>query len=314
MIVAVAESLKKESPNRVFAEQRVKEFLDVEIVYGKHSMASGPLNSASREDRLTDLHDAFNDKSIDMIICAKGGYNTNDLLRDINWELIKSNPKPIMGMSDVTVLVNAINAMTGLVTILGPNFIDFSEKKGFDYSLEYFGKVLQMDEYTLEPSSEWSDDNFYKDQDNRNFIKNSGPIAIQSGVASGKLVGGNLCSLNLLQGTPYMPVFKEVVLCLEDDDLVGEAFFGEFNRNFESLLQAVDLSEIKAILVGRNQIRSNMDIEKMKYIFLNKGLSKDIPIVINLDFGHTKPYFSIPIGGTTKVIAENNKIEISIKK
>lgn len=314
MIVAVAESLKQDSPNRIFAEQRIKEFLNVEIVYGKHCMVSGTLNSPSLENRLEDLHTAFNDKTVDMIICAKGGYNTNDLLRYIDWDLIKSNPKPIMGCSDVTTLINAVYAMTGLTTIYGPNFIDFSEKKGFEYSLEYFGKVLQGNEYSFVPSIEWSDDNFYKDQENRKFIRNEGPIIIQPGKASGILLGGNLCSLNLLQGTQYMPTFRDTILCIEDDDLVGGAFFGEFNRNLESLFQAVDISEIRGVLVGRNQIGSNMDTEKMKHVLLSKGLPKEIPIVIDLDFGHTKPYFSIPVGGRADIIAENNEINIRVKK
>lgn len=314
MVVAVAESLKQESPNRIFAEQRIKEYLGCEIVYGKHAMTTGVLNSASIEDRISDLHEAFADKSVDMIIAAKGGYNSNDLLDGIDWDLIKNNPKPFMGSSDVTVLVNAIYAITGNPVIHGPCFIDFSERKGFEYSLDYFGKVIRDADYSIYPSSEWSDDNFFKDQENRTFIKNNGPIIIQEGTAEGKLLGGNLCSFNLLQGTKYMPSFKNTILCIEDDDLVGDSFFGEFNRNLTSLVQSVGVEEIKGVLVGRNQIRSNMDIEKMRYVLLSKGFSKDIPIIIDLDFGHTKPYFSIPIGQTAEIIAKKDEAKICIKK
>ena len=312
MVIAPAESLKQDSPNRLFAEKRIRDYFGCELVYGAHAMTSGFLNSASIEQRVEDFHNAFLDTSVDVILSAKGGYNSNELLPYINWEIVKNNPKPFIGSSDITVLINAIFAKTGIQAIHGPTFIDFSNQKGFEYSMEYFEKVLSGDSYTILPCSEWSDDNFFQDQINRNFIKNDGPHIIQEGIASGVLLGGNLCSLNLLQGTSYMPICKNTILFIEDDDLAGSHFLGEFNRNLTSFLQAVDISEIKAILIGRNQIGSQMSIDTIKSIFNTKDVLKNIPIIADIDFGHTKPNTSIPVGRIARIIAKDSHVSITI--
>lgn len=313
MIIAPAESLKQESSNRLFAEKRIQDYFKCDVVYGKHTMVTGFLNSAPLKDRLDDFHSAFLDTSVDVILCAKGGYNSNELLPYINWDIVKNNSKPFIGSSDITTLINAIHTVTGNYTIYGPNFIDFSNQKGFEYSMEYFEKALTVDSYKIESSKEWSNDNFFTDQKNRYFIKNDGPCILQEGKAIGILVGGNLCTFNLLQGTKYMPDLTGVILCIEDDDLVGDAFVGEFNRNLTSLLQTTDIKKINAVLIGRNQIKSNMDIDKLRAIFLTKGFRKNIPIVAEIDFGHTKPNASIPIGKMASIVAKDSFFEISIK-
>lgn len=314
MVIAPAESLKENSPNRLFAEKRIREYFGCELVYGAHTMTSGFLNSASVAQRVEDFHNAFLDTTVDIILSAKGGYNSNDILPYIDWEIVKNNPKPFIGSSDITVLINAIFAKTGIQAIYGPTFIDFSNQKGFEYSMEYFDKVLSSSTYDISPSLEWSDDNFFQDQINRNFIKNDGPYIVQEGTASGVLLGGNLCSLNLLQGTHYMPICKNMVLFIEDDDLAGNHFLGEFNRNLTSFLQSIDTSEIKAILIGRNQINSEMSTEKIKNIFDTKKISKNIPIIANLDFGHTKPTASILIGAIAHIVAKDSNVSIKIEK
>jgi len=313
-VIAPAESLKKVSENRIFAQSRIEKELNMKVIYGKSSMKAGLLNSASIKERVTDLHSAFLNNDVEIILCAKGGYNSNELLEYIDWDIIKNNSKPIIGLSDITVLLNAIYAKTKIITYLGPTFIDFAEKKGFEYSLEYFKKALFLKEFSIEQSNEWTNDSFFRNQDNKTYIKNEGPLILQKGKAVGRIVGGNLCSLNLLQGTNYMPPLKDHILFIEDDDLAGESFFGEFNRNLTSLLQTKDAKKIKALIIGRNQPTSHMDIIKSKYAFLTKMLSKSIPIIIDVDFGHTTPRITLPIGGTAEITATSTTAKIVIKK
>ena len=172
------------------------------------------------EHRLEDLHEAFADKQVKGIICAIGGYNSNFLLDIIDWNLIRTNPKFFGGMSDITVLCNAIYSMTGIETYQIPNFRNFGQKLGFEYSLEYFKKVAMSDDAVeVLPSSEWSDDKWAKNQEKRKFIKNEGWWILNERAVDGVVVGGNLCSLNLLQGTKYMPEVKGKILFIEDDSM-----------------------------------------------------------------------------------------------
>jgi muramoyltetrapeptide carboxypeptidase LdcA involved in peptidoglycan recycling len=235
-------------------------------------------------------------------------------LQFIDWEVIKSNPKPIIGSSDITVLLNAIYAKTNIKTYFGPNFLKFGMKIGLDDTLKYFKECLfDNKKYNILPSKKWSDDNWYKNQDKRNFYNNDGFIICNPGTAKGKTVGGNLCSLNLLQGTEYMPSLKDSVLFIEDDDLAGENTFGEFNRNLQSLLQLPDAKKIKGILVGRFSQKCFMTKEKIKYIFQSQKELKNIPIIADVDFGHCDPFVTFPIGEKIEVSAEENTVKIKIR-
>ncbi|WP_434615366.1 hypothetical protein [Arthrobacter sp. A5] len=69
----------------------------------------------------------------------------------------------------------------------------------------------------LKPSQSWTDDDWFVDQDNRNPRSGEGWRALQQGTGSGRIIGGNLCTINLLQGTRYMPPLDDALLMIEDD-------------------------------------------------------------------------------------------------
>ncbi|MDO8333520.1 MAG: LD-carboxypeptidase [Nitrosomonas sp.] len=139
---------------------------------------------------------AFSDNNVKDIICFIGGFNSNQLLPYINWDVIKKNPKVFLGYSDITVLRNAILSRTGLITNLGPAYSTFGQEIGFDLTSEYFKKCLVQDkEFALETAPKWSDDRWYLDQKRRTFFKNEGPRIIQKGITNGELIGENLSSL-----------------------------------------------------------------------------------------------------------------------
>ena len=101
-------------------------------------------------------------------------------------------------------------------------------KNGFEYSLQYFKNMfMQENAFEIKPSEKWRDDSWFKNQDEANFINNEGFLIINEGQAEGTIIGGNLCTLNLLQGTEYMPQDENLILFLEDDDLVGKTFLKE---------------------------------------------------------------------------------------
>ena len=224
--------------------------------------------------------------------------------------MIKNNPKIICGFSDITALLNSIYAKTGMITYLGIQFFSLGMKYGAEYSMEYFLKMCMNDEVNIKPSKEWSNDKWIKNQEERNFIKNEGMKVLNTGIAKGKIIGGNLCTLNLLQGTEYMPELEDSILFIEDDGETGKYFNKEFDRNLQSLLHSAKGKKIRGLVVGRAENISEMNYEKWKEIIETKKELKDIPIIIDADFGHTTPIFTFPIGGTAEMNIEN---EIRIK-
>ena len=132
---------------------------------------------------------------------------------------------------------------------------------------------------------------------------------IQEGSCEGTIIGGNLCTLNLLQGTPYMPDIRNKVLFIEDDNITGQYFSYEFDRNLESILQIDGADTIKGIVFGRFDESCGMTLERVTDIVRNK-ISSDIPVVFGVDFGHVFPIITFPIGGTVKVTASNNNVSI----
>jgi len=229
--------------------------------------------------------------------------------------LIKNNPKIICGYSDITALVNAITAKTGLVTYSGLFFSTWGMKKEFEYNLEYFKKCLiEESEFQVKPSKTWSDDAWYKDQENRSLMKNEeGFVILNKGEAEGTILGGNLCTFNLLQGTEFMPDISNSILFIEDDDLVGEDFNVEFDRNLQSLIHQPNFEKVKGIVFGRFQKGSKMNFDKLKYIINTKEELKNLPMIANVDFGHTNPMITFPIGGTVK-LKVGDDIELIIPK
>ena len=214
--------------NREIANKRLTD-LGFKISFGKNVEEIDEFNSSSIKSRIEDLHEAFCDKSIDAVFAVIGGFNCNQLLDYINWKIIKNNPKIFIGYSDTTALQNAIFAKTGLVTYSGPAWSTFGQKLHFDYTMEYFQKCLMQNKpFFLESSKNWSDDAWYKDQDKRILINNDGWKIINEGKARGIILGANLCTFNLLQGTKYMPDLKNSILFLEDD---GTSKYVDFDRN-----------------------------------------------------------------------------------
>lgn len=266
------------------------------------------------EDRIEDLHDAFKDKNVKAILTVIGGFNVNQILDYIDYDLIKNNPKIICGYSDITALLETITAKTGLVTYYGPHFSTFGIKLGNEYTIDYFKKMLtENNSVEVESSEKWSNDLWFLDQDKREFENNDGLEVINYGNGSGTIIGGNLCTLNLLQGTSYMPKSNEIILFIEDDGESAENFTKTFDRDIESLLQSLGKENIKGIVVGRAEKNCQMNYEKWKMIFDTKKELKDIPIVINADFGHTNPMMTIPLGGQASINVTEDKISITIK-
>lgn len=315
-VIAPSRSMKILNEDTISIAKSRLESLGFKVSFGKNVMKSinDDYKCASIEDRVSDLHDAFKDKNVKAILTVIGGYNVNQILDEIDYELIKNNPKILCGFSDITALTNAIYARTGLITYSGVHFSSFGMKYGFEYSLEYFKKIfIENNWIKIKSSEKWSNDSWFSNQENRIFKENEGMQIISEGEAKGKIIGGNLCTLNLLQGTEYMPNIDDSILFIEDDGLVGKEFIKEFDRNLQSLLHSAKEMKIRGIVVGRAENVAEMNYTKWVNIFKSKKQLENIPIIIDANFGHTTPIFTFPIGGIAELIVKDNKINLKIK-
>jgi muramoyltetrapeptide carboxypeptidase len=284
--------------------------LGLEVSFGRHVYEMDDFGSSSIEARLADLHEACANPSIKFISTAIGGFNANQLLRYLNYEEFYAHPKIICGFSDITALTNAIYAKTALVTYSGPHFSTFGMKQGLDFTLDYFRKCLLQDgPFTVEASPQWSDDPWYRDQEQRTFIQNQGPTVIHEGEASGILLGGNLCTLNLLQGTEYMPDLQGSLLLVEDDDETNAV---TFDRDLQSLIHQPGFPGVKGLLIGRFQKASQIDRDTLVKIIAGKRELNDLPVAADLDFGHTTPAFTFPVGGRGILRASREEVQFTI--
>jgi len=176
---------------------------------------------------------------------------------------------------------------------------------GFDYTLESFKQIVFNPDQKVayDPAETWSNDLWFLDQANRNLITNEGPLIVNSGKAKGTLIGGNLCTIALLTGTPYLRIPDEdIILFIEDD---YETNFNAFDRILFNVIEAIGRNKIKGVLLGRFEQSSNLSDENIKDLFKHRYYFSDIPIIANLDFGHTTPIISIPYGGVGEIKADD---------
>lgn len=294
---------------REIANKRIEE-LGFTLIFGKHVKESDEFESSSIESRIEDLHEAFADRNVKAILAIRGGFNSNQLFRYLDWELIKKNPKIVCGYSDTTGLENAIYARTGVVTYSGPSYSLFSQKFHFDYHLEYFKKCLMSDEpYEIYASKAWSDDEWGENQEKRALIPNKGFLAIHEGNAEGTIIGGNHSLMGLLQGTEYFPDLSNSILFLEDD---YEVHPKTFDANLQSMIHLPSFHGVKGIVIGRFQKATQMTNELLIKIINTKKELQNIPIMANGDFGHTDPMITFPVGGKCQISVTRDNSSIKI--
>ena len=288
------------------AIQRFKD-LGLSVGLGKYVNEIDEFQSTSIEHRLEDLHNAFTDKNVKAVLTVLGGSTSNQLLKYIDYELIKNNPKILCGLSDITSLANAIYCKTGLITYSGPHFTLFGAVKVVDYTIDYFKKCLFSEEaFNVIPSETFCDKRWDAEE-----IKNEGYWTINSGEAQGKILGGNLLTFKYLQGTDFAPDLNDSILFLEDNDKEN---FRAFENQLQSLINQPDFNKVQGVVIGRFQKGSGVAKELLTKIIKTKRELNDIPVVANIDFGHTTPMITFPIGGRVELATAETSLNINIVK
>jgi len=308
-IIAPARSLSiiGEENIRLATEKLEKSWY--KVTFGKHVFERDMFDSSSIASRVQDLHEAFLDINVRVILTVIGGYNSNQLLESIDYNLIAKNPKILCWFSDITILAHAITEKTGLITYSGPHFSTFAMQQWLEYTYEYFQKCLTRNTpFEIIHSDCWSDDLWFLNQKERDFITDTQYWILRPGTAQGKIIWGHMRCLATLQGTQYMPRLQNSILFLEEDE---EIWAAEFDRLLQSLIHQADFSWVCGVVIGRFQKKSYITQTYLQRIISTKKALKNIPIVANADFWHTSPMITFPIWGIARIeIGENVSIKI----
>jgi muramoyltetrapeptide carboxypeptidase len=280
------------------AAARLEATLDVKCRLGKYVQARHGYMAGTEKERLEDLHAMFADRSIAGIFCLEGGYGTERLLSGIDYELLRKNPKVLIGYSDITGLHLAITKQSGLVTFHGP----VATGSLPPWSLASLKKVL----FSSEPIGELTN----PPEDDPNWP--AFPLhTVAPGRARGAVTGGNLTLVSTTMGTPYEIATKGKILFLED---TGEAPY-RVDRMLTQLKLAGKLQEAAGIVWGTctecTPAKSSFEINLSLSDLLDEILG-DLgkPVLAGLVFGHTKEKATIPFGVEAELDAGAKRIAI----
>lgn len=284
-IVAPSKARTKEQLN-----QGLKTLTDMGFTYtlGESCTSKSFLNlSGSDEVRANDINKMFSDPLVDGIICLGGGYGTPRIVDLLDYEMIQKNPKPFVGYSDITLLLNAITEKCGFITYHGPMVSgDFSYAYNDVSMKSFFDTVFDDKHVVINSLNEYDVD------------------VINEGISEGMLVGGNLSLLNVLAQSEYCFDPVEKVLLIEE--------VHEENYRIDRMMQGLRL---KGLFEGLNGvIIGGMTNEKtpqdgIKEVLIDFFQDKDYPVIFNLPIGHVNPRFTVPIGGKVKIDTIRKTIE-----
>lgn len=233
--------------------------------------------SAPDQQRVDELHQAFTDPTIEGVMALRGGWGAARLLPLLDFDLLATNPKPLIGYSDITTLHMALYAKTSMVSYHGPTANAPFPKQ----TINAFWDVLSTRE-----SIELALDN-----PDMNTIKGE---ALKQGKGSGRLLGGNLTILCSLLRTPWMPSLDGAILCIED---IGENVY-RIDRMLTQLHLAGHLTNLQGLLLGtfvecEPRFSTSPSLKKVVE-WVTKDA--DYPVWMNAPFGHIDKQWTLPMG------------------
>ena len=276
-IIAPSNIILKDDEEYIQKSSQLFEKLGYKIKFGTYARTNSLGYGANAKQKAEDINCMFADKDVKAIICVKGGEDSNTTFDYINYETIKKNPKILCGFSDITSILNAIYAKTGLVTFNGATFKSLSSWET-DYS---FKEILKR----------------FQDGDLELGTKEDKYETIQEGVAEGVLVGGNLSLTTKLVSGKYYLDFQNKILFLEE--LGYESNPNLVNNNLYYMKQNGVFDKIKGIWVGNYEHESQISLEKILLDVLDNEYN--FPIIKSNNFGHCERKTVIPIGCKAKI-------------
>ncbi|HIG59512.1 MAG TPA: LD-carboxypeptidase [Gammaproteobacteria bacterium] len=266
--------------------------LGFNAVAGKHLYKRHGYLAGSDNQRAEDVNRMFADPDIHGIFCSRGGYGASRILPMLNYNVIRSNPKVLLGYSDITALHLAINGITGLITFHGP----IAGQQFTDYTYQEFSRIIMRGEH---PTSLAAPPRFPQvpgQAERHNRI-----TRFVLGKATGPLVGGNLSLVTSLMGTPYEPDFRGKILFLED---VSEAPYS-VDRMLTQLWLAGVFSQINGLIFGKfTDYEADAPSISMEAVLEQRCEGLSIPVMRGLMIGHVDDQSIIPVGANAELDAD----------
>lgn len=258
--------------------------LGYRVKEGQHLYERTQYLAGPDKNRAADVNRMFADPEVDAIFTLHGGYGTMRILPYLDYAMIRQNPKVIIGYSDITGLLLALYARSGLVCFHGPCAVStFSE-----YTLAEYKKVVVNPTKTavIGAPPEVVYPEGQAERTNR-------IMRFAGGKGRGRLIGGNLSLLSPLIGTPYEPDFKDAILFLED---VNEAYY-RLDRMLTHLLLAGRLDQLSGIALGKfTKIPDDGNTFNLEEIIEQLLVPLGIPVVRGLLIGHVADKTTVPMG------------------
>jgi len=245
-----------------------------EIFQKKRYLAGDDVSRAKIVNKL------FSDPGIGGIICARGGFGALRILNHLDWDMIRQNPKPFIGFSDITAILISILHETGMPVIHGPNVVSLAtaDQKTIDSLVDTLSGMKKP-------------------------IEIPDARVIREGICSGILKGGNLATLCHLIGTRFQPEFSGAVLFFED---IGEPAY-KIDRMLTQMKMAGVFDEIRGVITGSFENCSNEEyIEEI----INECFDEyQIPVISGLDAGHGNTNLSLLFGEILQMDTRTLKIQ-----
>lgn len=304
----------------------LKKQFNVHVIDMPHARAEAQWLKSHPKERADDLMAAFRDPKIKAIIASIGGDDSVRLLPYLDLDVIAQNPKIVMGYSDTTVLYFVCYAAR-LTSFYGPSIMaGFAENGGMhEYTLQSVQQIVQQKSAVghILPSESWTVEHLdWGNLNNQNQVRsmreNKGPTVIQGqGITQGHLMGGCIEVLEMIKGTkiwPGLDEWRDAILFLEtSEDAPRPDYIRYCLRNYAA--QGI-LQGLKGIIFGRPGGSNLNDTERLAYddVLLSvvrdeEGL-KDLPIMTQMDFGHTDPMMVLPYGCLAEINCVENKFSI----
>jgi muramoyltetrapeptide carboxypeptidase len=277
-LVAPAGRLDRESQ----VEDTIRELdaLGFRARAGRHVLARHGYLAGSDEQRAEDLMAMFLDDEVDAVLALRGGWGCARMLPLLDYDAIRAHPKPLIGYSDITALLLAVYARSGLVTFHGP----VGRSTWSDQTVESFRQVLvRAGRLYLDPVPP---DGFSGRRD--------GYRPIRTGHAEGPLVGGNLSVVSALAGTPYLPRFDGHVVFFEE---VQEDIY-RIDRMLTQLRLAGAFERAAAVVFGQCRSCATAEVpgDGLAWLLRDHFGAGARPAWTGAPIGHVSPVHTLPIG------------------
>ena len=284
------------------------------VLEGKLTGKRDFYRSGSIAERAEEFNELVRNPEVRCIMAAIGGMNSNSLLPYLDYDALQKDPKIIVGYSDVTALLLGVYAQTGLITYYGPAVVaSFGEFPPFvDETYRYFEDIVCGEArlpHVLPTPKVWTDEFIdWAAQDRAKEGVENTLITLNGGCAEGRLIGGNLNTMQGVWGTKYMPEIREGDILLIEDSLKDAA---TVERSFSLLKLSGVFDRIGGLILGKHEKFDNMGTGRMPHEILMEVMGKaDFPVLAQFDCCHTHPMLTLPIGCRVQLDADEQKVTI----